>query len=92
MKTITKTLVIFLAILSNISLFAQTDATAVVAADKMNVFYIGVDNPISVAVPGIASDKLRVTVNNGTITGSNGKYIVKVGNTTETCGSGGCRN
>lgn len=84
MKTITKTLVIFLAILSNIPLFAQTEATAVVAADKMNVFYIGVDNPISVAVPGIASDKLRVTVNNGTITGSNGKYIVKVGNTTET--------
>jgi gliding motility-associated protein GldM len=84
MKTITKTLLVFLSILSFFTLNAQTDATAVVAADKLNVFYIGVDNPISVAVPGIASDKLRVIVNNGTITGSNGKYIVRVGNTTET--------
>ncbi len=33
-----------------------------VSADKMNVFYIGVDNPISVAAAGVASGDVRVNV------------------------------
>ncbi|MFN3556243.1 MAG: gliding motility protein GldM [Bacteroidales bacterium] len=32
--------------------------SATVSADAMNVFYMGVDNPISVSVPGIASDRI----------------------------------
>jgi hypothetical protein len=29
------------------------DSFAIVAADKMNVFYAGVDNPVSIAVEGV---------------------------------------
>ena len=32
-----------------------------VSADKMNVFYIGVDNPVSVVAAGISSNDLRVS-------------------------------
>lgn len=52
--------------------------SAVVSADKMNVFYIGVNNPVSVSAPGIAKESLRVSMTNGSISGSNGKYTVKV--------------
>ncbi len=53
--------------------------TAVVSADKMNVLYIGVDNPISVSVPGLPKEKLRASLNGkGSLTGSNGKYIARV--------------
>ena len=31
-----------------------------VSADKMNVIYIGVDNPFTVSVPGVAHDKVKV--------------------------------
>jgi gliding motility-associated protein GldM len=33
-----------------------------VSADKMNVFYIGVDNPVTVAAAGVASGDVRVNV------------------------------
>ncbi|MEL7162201.1 MAG: GldM family protein, partial [Bacteroidota bacterium] len=33
-----------------------------VSADKMNVFYIGVDNPVSVAAAGVPSSQVRVSV------------------------------
>ena len=32
-----------------------------VAADKMNVFYVGVDNPLTVSAAGIETSKLKVT-------------------------------
>ena len=40
---------------------------AVVAATNMNVLYLGIANPVEVAVPGVLSDKVTVTVSNGTI-------------------------
>jgi gliding motility-associated protein GldM len=50
-----------------------------VSADAMNVVYQGLDNPISVSVPGIPNEKLSVSASNATLipTGS-GKYKVKV--------------
>lgn len=71
-----------------------------VAADKMNVVYLGLDNPISVSVPGIPNERLSVSATNATLknTGS-GKYTlnVKSGNTvnvnvTATMESGEKRN
>jgi gliding motility-associated protein GldM len=38
-----------------------------VAATKMNVFYIGVDNPVSISVPGIADANLRANISTGTL-------------------------
>jgi gliding motility-associated protein GldM len=44
----------------------------------MNVLFIGVQNPVSVSAPGIPKEKLHVSVSNGSISGSNGKYEVTV--------------
>lgn len=66
-----------------------------VAADKMNVFYIGVDNPVSVSAAGVSSNQLNVTGNGGGISltpTGNGKYNVKVtqpGEATITVSGGG---
>jgi len=57
--------------------------SAVVSPDKMNVFYRGVDNPVSVSAPGIAKEKIKVSVSGGSVSGSNGSYIVKVSGGTE---------
>lgn len=52
---------------------------AVVSADKMNVLYIGVDNPVSVSVPGYQANQVRPSISQGTITPSgNGVYSVIV--------------
>jgi len=51
-----------------------------VSPEKMNVFYIGVDNPVSIAAPGLSNDKVRASISaGGTITPvGNGHYTVKV--------------
>ena len=55
-------------------------AQAVVSADKMNELYMGIDNPLEVAVEGEPLTALRLEgVGAGiTITGENGKYIARV--------------
>lgn len=52
--------------------------SAVVSPDKMNVFYVGVPNPVSVSAPGIPKESLVVSMTGGTISGSAGKYTVNV--------------
>jgi len=55
--------------------------SATVSADKMNVFYIGVDNPVTISVPGVPSNNVMPSMTAGTLTPAQGagKYIVKVG-------------
>ncbi len=48
--------------------------SAVVSPDKMNVLFIGVTNPVSVSAPGIPKEKLHVSISNGSLSGSAGKY------------------
>ncbi len=50
-----------------------------VAADKMNVFYVGVDNPITVSAAGIPTSKLKVSAPGLNLRRGSGKsaYIVK---------------
>ncbi len=53
--------------------------SATVSADKMNVFYIGVENPISVSASGVSSNDLTVRASGCTIQPVNrasGKYMV----------------
>jgi len=50
--------------------------TLAVAADKMNVFYIGVDNPITIAASGIDSKNLSLAIEGGTVQGNGGRYVV----------------
>jgi gliding motility-associated protein GldM len=52
---------------------------AVVSADKMNVVYRGLDNPISVSLPGVSDNNLSVSATGGSLSGSNGKYSIKPG-------------
>jgi gliding motility-associated protein GldM len=54
-------------------------STAVVSADKMNVVYRGLENPISVSLPGVSDNKLKVSAIGGKLTGGKGKYIIKPG-------------
>lgn len=66
-----------------------------VSADKMNVFYIGVDNPITVSAAGVSSNELRVSGSGGGISLNNidgSNYVVNVstpGTATVTVGGGG---
>lgn len=39
--------------------------STVISADKMNVLYIGVDNPMSISVPGVANDNVTATITGG---------------------------
>ena len=54
-------------------------SNAVVSADKMNVVYRGLSNPISVSLPGVGDNNLNVSAVGGSLTGSRGKYILKPG-------------
>lgn len=54
------------------------EQSVAVAADKMNVFYVGVDNPLSLSAAGVPSTKIKVAATGADLTKvSNGKYIVK---------------
>ncbi|MBL4905068.1 MAG: gliding motility protein GldM, partial [Flavobacteriaceae bacterium] len=58
------------------SVIPQPD-NAVVSADKMNVVYRGLDNPISVSLPGVSDNNLRVTASSGTLNGNGSKYTLR---------------
>ncbi|MBL7812189.1 MAG: gliding motility protein GldM [Bacteroidetes bacterium] len=55
---------------------------ASISADQLNVFYVGLDNPITVAVPGVAQSQVHVSVSGGgaqLVPGpGQGKYFVKI--------------
>ncbi len=52
---------------------------ALISADKMNVVYRGVDNPISVAIPGISADKVSASAPGMRSAGKQGSYIMRPG-------------
>lgn len=52
------------------------ERSVAISADKMNVFYIGVDNPISVSAAGVSSNDLKVGISGG------GGTMKKVGSNT----------
>ncbi len=52
--------------------------SATVSADIMNVLYAGYDNPMSVSVPGIPNNKLRVSMTGGSLEQKgDGKFIAR---------------
>lgn len=53
-----------------------TPGGAAVMPDKMNVFYIGVDNPVTIGSP-TGWDKTTVAMSNGTITGTASNRVVR---------------
>ncbi len=64
------------------------ERSVAVSATKMNVFYLGVENPVEISVAGAANRDLDVKIRggNGTIQSvRNGQYVVKVNKETENC-------
>jgi gliding motility-associated protein GldM len=48
-----------------------------VSATKMNVFYIGVDNPVSISAGGVSPDQIQPTISNGTIARNGAEWVVR---------------
>ena len=50
------------------SSYTVIEPTATVSATMMNVLYAGINNPMSISVPGIAPSAISATMTNGTLT------------------------
>lgn len=64
------------------------ERSVAVSPTKMNVFYIGVKNPVDISAAGIKTKDLKVRISGGGGTISkvaNGKYMVEVTETTRDC-------
>jgi gliding motility-associated protein GldM len=63
-------------------------SNASIGLDKMNVLYIGVDNPVTIAASGGGDDKVQASISGGggslTKVG-NGKYIARVTSVADNC-------
>jgi len=62
------------------------ERSVAVSATKMNVFYIGVDNPVAVTAAGVPSSQIKVSMGGsggGTISPANGAYNVRVSTPTK---------
>jgi len=58
--------------------YQVAEASSVVSPTKMNVFYMGVDNPVDISIAGVPNDRVTATINNGTITREKDSWIVRV--------------
>ena len=56
---------------------------ATISADKMNVVYRGVDNPISVSVAGVGADKVKASAPGMRAAGGAGKFLLNPGSGNE---------
>ena len=74
--------------IENVKYTVGSPGGASVALDKMNVFYINVDNPITIA-SSTGWDKTKVAISGGggslVPAGGNGKYNVRVNSVTDEC-------
>lgn len=65
-------------ILNSNYIVVQRPNTATIAADKMNVVYMGLDNPISASFAGIPNEKVNVSVSSGSLRKTaDGKYVLR---------------
>jgi gliding motility-associated protein GldM len=48
-----------------------------VSATKMNVFYIGVDNPVMISAGGVSPDQINASITNGSIARNGGEWVVR---------------
>lgn len=50
-----------------------------ISPTAMNVFYLGLDNPVDISAAGVAKDNIKPSINNGTIKkGKDGSWTVRV--------------
>ncbi|TVR81845.1 MAG: hypothetical protein EA412_02485 [Chitinophagaceae bacterium] len=58
--------------------YQVAEGGVVVSPTKMNVMYIGVENPLAISVVGFPSDRVRASISQGTLAGSDGDFRARV--------------
>jgi gliding motility-associated protein GldM len=56
--------------------YQVAEPIAVISPTKMNVFYLGVDNPVDISVAGVPGDKIFPSISNGAIRKSGKGWVV----------------
>ncbi len=59
------------------SSYVVMEPSATVSATMMNVLYAGINNPISISVPGVPTSAVNATMTNGTLTRNGDKWVAK---------------
>ncbi|MBD5192827.1 MAG: gliding motility protein GldM [Bacteroidales bacterium] len=59
------------------SSYTVIEPSATVSATMMNVLYAGIDNPMSISVPGVPTGSVSATMTNGTLTRNGDKWIAR---------------
>lgn len=54
-----------------------SEPMATVSNTMMNVMYAGIENPVSISVPGVASSQISATMTNGTLSRSGNGWVAK---------------
>lgn len=57
--------------------YTVAEGSVVVSPTKMNVFYLGVDNPVEISVSGVPGNKIRATASNGVLESRGNSFIMK---------------
>ncbi|MBQ5778372.1 MAG: gliding motility protein GldM [Paludibacteraceae bacterium] len=62
------------------------EPTAIVSADKMNVFYAGIDNEVSISVPGVPASNISASITGGSIRKeASGGWVVRPAKVGQNC-------
>lgn len=59
------------------SSYTVIEPTATVSATMMNVLYAGIDNPISISVPGVAMNGVSASMTNGSLTKNGDHWVAR---------------
>ena len=59
------------------SSYTVIEPTATISATMMNVLYAGIDNPMSISVPGVATNSVSATMTNGTLTRKGDQWVAR---------------
>lgn len=62
------------------SSYTVIEPAATVSATMMNVLYAGIDNPISISVPGVPTQQVTATMTNGTLSRSGDGWVARPAN------------
>lgn len=59
------------------SSYTVIEPTATVSATMMNVLYAGIDNPMSISVPGVPTNSVTASMTNGTLTRKGDAWVAR---------------
>ena len=59
------------------SSYTVIEPTATISATMMNVLYAGIDNPMSISVPGVPTSAVSATMTNGTLTRKGDSWVAR---------------